>query len=103
MPIRTFIIGGAIVTAFGVSMLSAMAYQGSSMAKFSKISISAARRIAHKAVHGKIFGQELEREIGGSGLRYSFDIKDGKTMREVGVDANTGAILENIVEGKHPD
>jgi hypothetical protein len=45
----------------------------------------------------------LEKEKGGSGLRYSFDIKRGAVVHEVGVDAQTGAVLENAKEGSHPD
>ncbi len=47
---------------------------------------------------------ELENEAGGSGLRYSFDIKaqDGAT-HEVGIDAANDKILENTVEGANPD
>jgi uncharacterized membrane protein YkoI len=45
----------------------------------------------------------LEKEAGGSGLRYSFDIKKGASTYEVGIDAQTGAILENAPEGKKPD
>ena len=39
----------------------------------------------------------------GSGLRYSFDIKHKAKTYEVGVDAQTGAVLENAPEGKNPD
>lgn len=46
---------------------------------------------------------ELEKERGGSGLRYSFDVKDGKTTHEVGVDAKTGKVLEDSVEGPNSD
>ena len=62
-----------------------------------------AREIALKAVPGNITDQELEKERGGSGLRYSFDIRKGAKTYEVGVDARTGAVLENSVEGPHPD
>lgn len=69
-----------------------------------KISIAKARAIALKSVPGgKIVGEELEKEAGGSGLRYSFDVKiDGKT-REVGVDAKTAKVLENSLEGADSD
>ena len=60
-------------------------------------------RIALKARPGKITDRELEREKGGSGLRYSFDITSHKTTYEVGVDAQTGMVLENAREGAHPD
>lgn len=59
--------------------------------------------IALKAHPGKITDEELEREKGGSGLRYSFDIQHGKVKQEVGVDAKTGVLLENAPEGAHPD
>jgi uncharacterized membrane protein YkoI len=68
-----------------------------------RITMAQARAIALQARPGNITDAELEREGGGSGLRYSFDIKaDGKTY-EVGVDANSGAVLENKVEGRNPD
>jgi len=46
--------------------------------------------------------EELERERGGSGLRYSFDIRQGKKWREVGVDAKIGRVLENSAESPNP-
>ena len=46
---------------------------------------------------------ELERERGGSGLRYSFDIKSSGQTFEVGIDAKTGRVLENSKEGQNPD
>ena len=64
--------------------------------------MSEARAIALKAYPGKIMQEELEREGGGSGLRYSFDLKQGKQWREVGVDAMTGQLLENAAEGANP-
>ena len=59
--------------------------------------------IALKAHPGKITDEELEQEKGGSGLRYSFDIRKGKVTREVGVDAKTGKVLENAPEGPNAD
>jgi uncharacterized membrane protein YkoI len=56
-----------------------------------------------KAHPGKITDEELEKEKGGTGLRYSFDIKRGGRTQEVGVDAQTGNVLENKKEGSHPD
>ena len=81
----------------------AMAYTGEEFAKDAKIDIQAARDIALKARPGKITDEELEKEGGGSGLRYSFDIKIGSKTYEVGVDAVTGKLLENKREGKNPD
>src|SRR5713101_4008076 len=68
-----------------------------------KVTLTSARQIAFKASPGKIVSEELERESGGSGLRYSFVIQKGKAQQEVGVDAKTGQVLENSVEGKNPD
>lgn len=81
----------------------ALAYTGEEFAKDAKISIAEARAIALKAHPGKITDEELEREAGGTGLRYSFVIKSGSSTYEVGVDAGTGRVLENAKEGKHPD
>jgi len=67
------------------------------------VSIEEARAIALKAHPGKITDEELEREAGGTGLRFSFDIKHGRSVQEVGVDARTGRVLENAKEGKNPD
>jgi uncharacterized membrane protein YkoI len=86
-------IAGAIGIA--TASISAYAYNGEHLAKQAKITIEQARDIALKAFPGKITDEELEKEKGGSGLRYSFDIKKGKTEQEVGVDAKTGAVLEN--------
>ncbi len=83
--------------------LPAWAYTGEKLAKQAKIGIAQARAIALKAHPGRITDEELEWEKGGSGLRYSFDIKHGSTTQEVGVDARTGKVLENRKEGRHPD
>lgn len=67
------------------------------------VTVSEARQIALRAYPGsQIVKQELEHEHGGSGLRYSFDMRKGKTWREVGVDAMTAKVLENSPEGANP-
>ena len=91
----------AVISTAGV--LSAHAYTGQKLAGSAKVSMSAARLIALKAHPGKITAEELEKEKGGSGLRYSFDIRQGKVTQEVGVDARTGQVLENAPEGPNPD
>ena len=78
--------------------ISAYAYKGHEYSKDAKISIEKARRLAVKEFSGKVIGEELEKEKGGSGLRYSFDIKKGKSVHEVGIDAVTGKVLENSVD-----
>ena len=82
---------------------SALAYTGQQYAHDAKISMAQATQMALKVQHGKITDSELEREPGGSGLRYSFDIKSGASTHEVGIDAKTGKVLENSVEGANPD
>lgn len=81
----------------------ANAYTGQELAKEANISMAQARAVAVKAHPGKITDEELEREPGGTGLRYSFDIKSGSVTQEVGVDAKSGRVLENAEEGAHPD
>ena len=79
------------------------AYTGQDLAGTAKVSIEQARSIALKARPGAITSEELEKEKGGSGLRYSFVVKSGKVLYEVGVDAETGKVLENSKEGPNPD
>lgn len=83
--------------------ISAYAFDGQQLEKDAKISIEQARAIAIKAFPGKITDEELEKEKGGSGLRYSFDIKNGQTEQEVGIDAETGTVLENSSETSDKD
>ena len=89
-------------TLFGLILASvassALAYTGKEFAKDTKVTLEQARAIALKAHSGKIVDEELEREKGGSGLRYSFGIRNGKTTQEVGVDAKTGDVLENATD-----
>jgi uncharacterized membrane protein YkoI len=81
----------------------AWGYSGQELAANAKISLDQARAIALKARPGSVTDQELEKEKGGSGLRYSFDIKSGRKTYEVGIDAQTGKVLENAPEGPNPD
>ncbi len=89
---------GAMLAGLAISSLALPAIA----AENPKISMSEARAIALKAFPGKIVKSELEREHGGSGLRYSFDMRKGGKWREVGVDAMTGRILENSPESANP-
>ncbi len=83
---------------------AAQAFDGQQYAKDAKVSLERARQIALKEIPGgTITNQELEREKGGSGLRYSFDLKVAQGEREIGVDAVTGKVLENSVEGSNKD
>ena len=98
-------LGFAVVICAALTGASAasLAYTGQGLAGQAKVTLQKARAIALKAVPGRITDEELEKEPGGSGLRYSFDVKLDGVTREVGVDARTGAVLENSVEGPHAD
>lgn len=97
------LVNAAICALIVAAPAAAFAYTGEELAAGAKVTIDQARAIALKARPGTITDQELEREDGGSGLRYSVDIKRGKRTYEVGVDAHTGRVLENKAEGPHPD
>lgn len=101
--VMKFSLAGGAAIALAMATIPAMAYTGQEMAKHAKVSITEARAIALKAHPGKITDEELEKEKGGSGLRYSFDIKRGSVTQEVGVDAKTRKVLESKKEGPHPD
>jgi uncharacterized membrane protein YkoI len=90
--------GGIVIGAVAPIFSSARAFTGEELAPQARISLAEARAIALKVFAGEIASEELEKEKGGSGLRYSFDIKNGSVVHEVGVDAKTGKILENSVE-----
>jgi uncharacterized membrane protein YkoI len=73
----------------------AAAYTGQELDGEAKITIDQARGIALKAHPGRITDEELEREDGGNGLRYTFGVEAGSVTQEVCVDAATGQVLEN--------
>jgi len=95
--VKKHIIIGLLVAGL-VASGSALAFKGEQYSKEAKVSLAAAKTIAVQAFPGKITDVELEKEAGGSGLRYSFDIQRGKVVHEVGVDAITGKVLENSVD-----
>jgi len=92
-----------LVSAGMICSVNAWAYKGEQLAKQAKINLQQAQHIALKAFPGKIIDEELEKEAGGSGLRYSFDIRRGKQLHEVGVDASDGKILENSDDSNDKD
>jgi uncharacterized membrane protein YkoI len=94
--------GGARAVTVPTSATSP-AFSGHQLAGQARISLADAKAIALKARPGLITDQELEREKGGSGLRYSFDLKSAGLTYEVGVDAKTGKVLENGREGPNAD
>jgi uncharacterized membrane protein YkoI len=61
-----------------------------------KISMEQAEAIALKVAHGSVVSKEYEKEDGA--WRYSFDIREGERIHEIGVDPETGAIVEDSWE-----
>ncbi len=105
-PLAALAAVGAVASAQGKSLPTSEtspAFSGHQLAHLAHVSLSQARAVALKARPGVITDEELEREKGGSGLRYSFDVKSSGVTWEVGVDAKTGAVLENDREGRNPD
>ena len=86
-----------------IAATPAFAFTGQRFAREAKVTLEQARATALKAYPGTITDQELEKERGGTGLRYSFDIKSGAMTHEVGIDARTGKLLENSIEGPNAD
>ena len=72
------------------------AHAGTAAGPKAKLTIAQARAIALKTAPGKVTKAEYEKENGV--WRYSFDIRQGNKNHEVGVDANTGKIVESVVE-----
>ena len=81
----------------------AQAYDGSEYAGEAKLTLAQAEAIAQKAYPGTFVEVELEHKRGGSGLRYSFDIRAHHLTHEVAIDANTGKVLENSRESENED
>ena len=62
-----------------------------------KISMAQARATALKLAPGKLISSEYENE---HGWRYSFDIQQKGHVQEIGIDGQTGRVVENKSEGK---
>ncbi|MGN6278960.1 MAG: PepSY domain-containing protein [Sphingomonas sp.] len=80
------------VAALGTSIAFAAPQAG----PHAKLTKAQAERIALQTAPGKVAEAEYEKENGA--WRYSFDIRQGKRIHEIGVDPNTGKIIENSFE-----
>ena len=98
IPTLALVLGGSAAIA-----AQPKPYVGHELASTAHITLAQAQATALKARPGQLTDKELEKEAGGSGLRYSFDIKSNGKVYEVGIDAQTGKILENKAEGSKPD
>jgi uncharacterized membrane protein YkoI len=63
-----------------------------------RVSMAKAKAMALKLAPGKIISSEYERE--GGIWRYSFDIQQRGNVQEIGIDGQTGKVVENKSEGK---
>jgi uncharacterized membrane protein YkoI len=83
----------AIVAALGIGSGAIAA-----KAPTPRISKARAQAMALKLAPGKIISSEYENECGG--WRYSFDIQQRGHVQEIGIDGQTGKVVENKSEGK---
>ena len=88
MRIITPLALAAAITLGGTAAIAARA-------PHARISMPQARAIALRAAPGKVVKSEYENE---GGWRYSFDIRQGRRIHEIGVNAMTGRIVENKFE-----
>lgn len=95
MDIKKMVMLG-VFAATVMTALNALAYSGDEYEKEAKLTIKEARDIALKTYPGTVVDEELEHKLGGSGLRFSFDIRANHITHEVAIDAKTGAVLANI-------
>jgi uncharacterized membrane protein YkoI len=85
--------GAALVFCLGIAGISAVSAQQAPVT----IGRQRARTIALQHASGTIIKQELEKE--GGAWRYSFDVRQNGRIHEIGVDAETGKIVEDSWEG----
>jgi uncharacterized membrane protein YkoI len=83
----------AIVAALGIGTGAIAA-----KAPAPKVSKARAEALALKLAPGRIISSEYEYE--GGGWRYSFDIQQRGHVQEIGIDGQTGKVVENKSEGK---
>lgn len=86
-----------IVVLAGLLAAAGVPVQAAQQAPAAKISMAEARATALTAAPGEVAKAEYEEEDGA--WRYSFDIRQDGKIHEIGVDANSGKIVENVWEG----
>jgi uncharacterized membrane protein YkoI len=103
--VRAVALSAALSSASGIAAAAGgpFAYKGEALAHDTRVSLMKARQLAKRERPGIIISQILEREVGGSGLRYSFDIKSGPHVYEVGIDARNGRVLQDNVASPGSD
>jgi uncharacterized membrane protein YkoI len=83
--------------AIAAAVSTAGAAQATVHAPHARVTMAQARAIALHAAPGRVISAEYENE---GGWRYSFDIQQRGHVQEIGVDGQTGRIVENKSEGR---
>lgn len=96
MKFRFVVLPAALLIMGFAQTAFAYDYPGMQLASKAKLTMRQAQAIAEKAYPGTIVEEKLKYALGGSGMRYSFDIVGHHITHEVAVDANTGKVLRNV-------
>jgi uncharacterized membrane protein YkoI len=88
---KSLVVAGIVAMGIGGTAIAAKA-------PAPKISKARAEAMALKLAPGKITDAEYEYE--GHGYRWSFDIQQKGHIQEIGIDGQTGKVVENKSEGK---
>ena len=72
--------------------------QAKQVAPRPRLSLAQAQKMALRLAPGKVISHEYEKE--GGGWRYSFDIQQTGHVQEIGIDGQSGKVVENKSEGK---
>ena len=86
------------VTLAGVGALGLGGAAIAAKAPAPKISKARAEAMALKLAPGQIISSDYEYD--GHGYRWSFDIQQQGHVQEIGIDGQTGKVVENKSEGK---
>ena len=95
---EAFVLKSPLIVIVIATLGSPFAALAAAKAPAPRVSMAAAKAIALKLAPGKIISSEYEKE--GGGWRYSFDIQQPGHAQEIGIDGQTGRIVENKSEGK---
>jgi hypothetical protein len=81
---------------------AAFAFDGEKYLPEAKVTLAQARETALKTYPGKIVSEELEKESGGSGLRYSFVVRHHTDKHEVGIDGRPAQCWKTRSKARTP-
>lgn len=84
----------AVMSLFGGGSVAV----ASAKAPTPRISMAKAKAMALRLAPGHLISSEYEKEAGA--WRYSFDIQQRGHVQEIGIDGQTGKVVENKSEGK---